>query len=377
MTAKMDKLCQDRDEAMKVLNALDPMNDGAKVDEYLAKVKDIDKAINAQEAIENLAKTSATETGAKVEAKKASGITTIVNAIKKGVFMDEAGTPLKTGGLNGEDYLLPVDVQLAIIKYKETLRSARDLVSVRQVSTLSGTFNYAKKISDGLIKFSDGDEVDSSKLPQFEQKKWDMEWYGAAIPITDILNGAQEAGLMDYINYWFTVRSIITENKAIFDALKEGYNSGTPMELADEAAIRTALNTKLDPLYVASTNMVIVTNQTGFNYLDQLKEADGSNKDLLQPDPTQPTRKLYKGIPIEVFTDAQLPNVDGTHAPLIMGDTKAGMWYMQYRDLFFDTDSGRGIGFLKNTTYLKVIEGFKPFLADANAYIYGSLTVSE
>lgn len=59
MTAKMEKLCQDREDAMRILNSLDPMNDGAKVDEYLAKVKDIDKAINNQETIENLAKESA------------------------------------------------------------------------------------------------------------------------------------------------------------------------------------------------------------------------------------------------------------------------------------------------------------------------------
>ncbi|MGQ0455225.1 phage major capsid protein [Bacillus sp. SS-TM] len=33
-----------------------------------------------------------------------------------------------------------------------------------------------------------------------------------------------------------------------------------------------------------------MTNQDGFNYLDQLEDKDG--RPLLQPDPTNPTRKL-------------------------------------------------------------------------------------
>ena len=55
--------------------------------------------------------------------------------------------------------------------------------------------------------------------------------------------------------------------------------------------IKDVLNVKLDP--AISPNAILLTNQDGFNYLDKLKDKDG--KYILQPDPTQPNRKLFNG----------------------------------------------------------------------------------
>lgn len=161
------------------------------------------------------------------------------------------------------------------------------------------------------------------KLPTFVQKTYTIGWVGAAIPVSNILSGAEEADLMTYLDSWFVKRAVLAENRDIFAALKAGYNSGTAKTIADETALRKSINTDLDPAYVENSNMVIVTNQTGCAYLDSL--LDANKRPLLQPDPTNPTKKLYKGIRVEVFSDAQLPNVVAstvTSAPFIYGDLK-------------------------------------------------------
>lgn len=61
--------------------------------------------------------------------------------------------------------------------------------------------------------------------------------------------------------------------------------------------------------------------------------------------------------------------------PVIYGATKDALWFMEYQNYYFDTDNGKGLGFAKNTTLLKVMEGFALCKADTSAYIYGSLTI--
>ena len=117
---------------------------------------------------------------------------------------------------------------------------------------------------------------------------------------------------------------------------------------------------------------MIATNQSGFACLDA--EKDGNGRPILQPDPSEPTRKLFQGLPIKVYPNAQLPNIDGTHFPIIYGCTKAGVDFMEYQDLLIETSEH--YLFNKNQNCMRVIEGFDIVPADTSAYIYGSLTAT-
>ena len=324
-------------------------------------------------AITNLEKAEALMNGKpeKPVDKNSDGFKIVANAIKTGRFVNAIGTPLYTGGVNGESYLLPEDVQLAINVAKKEWLSAKDIVTVETTTALKGSINYGTDPTTGLIAFDDGGEVDSSVLPTFSQKTYEIDWYGAIIPISQILTGAEQAGLMQFINIWFVRRSIISENTKIFATLKAGYNSGTPKSLANEAALRKSINTDLDPAYTKSAGMVIVTNQDGFDYLDGLTDDNGQY--LLKPSIADPTGYTYKGYPIKVFSNSQLPTTTNK-IPLIYGDTKDGATFKEYQGYFFDTDNGKGAGFAKNQILLKVIEGFDVMSTNTSAYIYAEMT---
>ncbi len=378
MTKQMEELLAKREELLNKVNALMANNqmeseEATKVLEAAAKNETAIKNLTAAENLQKgRMKVPAPEETSTIN-KNSTGFAVIANALKKGVFTNALGEPLKTGGMNGEQYLLPEDVKLAINVSKKEWLSAKDLVTVENTFALKGSVNYGKDPTQGLIAFEDGDEVDSSVLPEFEAKTFAIKWYGAIIPISNILAGAEQAGLMTFIDIWFVRRSIITENKAIFDTFKTGYKSGTPKALADEKVLRKSINTDLDPAFTKSTGMMLATNQSGFNFLDSIY--DESGHPLLQPDPTKPTSKLYKGYPIHVFSDSQLPNA-GSAAPIIYGDLKSAVTMKVYEDYYFDTDNGKGLGFAKNQTLLKVIEGFDVVATDGNAYVYGTLALT-
>ena len=112
--------------------------------------------------------------------------------------------------------------------------------------------------------------------------------------------------------------------------------------------IKTVLNKTLDP--AISANAIVVTNQTGFNELDKMKDTDGNY--LLQPDPTKPTQKLLKGRPVKVYPDKVLAN-DTTKAPVIIGDFKRAITLFDRQLLTVDsTNIGAG-AFETNSTKVR------------------------
>ncbi|WP_144500403.1 phage major capsid protein, partial [Bacillus pumilus] len=97
---------------------------------------------------------------------------------------------------------------------------------------------------------------------------------------------------------------------AILDGLKK-------VEFKGLDDIKKTLNVTLDTAITSSA--IIMTNQDGFNYLDQLKDADG--KYLLKDIPSEPTNKMLFGRRVVVISNKVLKTKAGK-APVIVGDLK-------------------------------------------------------
>lgn len=202
------------------------------------------------------------------------------------------------------------------------------------------------------------------------KKTFTIGWRGKLIPISRILLGAEKAGLMGYLNRWFVKNAVLTENSAIFAKLKSGYASGAPKAIAGWKALKKSIAVDLDPSCLLDG--VIITNQSGFACLDAEEDKDG--RPVLQENPANRTEKLFQGLPIHVFPDAQLPNIDTTNFPLIYGSVKAGCTFVEYAGLEFTLDGS--YLFNKNQNCLRVIEGFDVMSTDTGAYIYGKFSAT-
>jgi HK97 family phage major capsid protein len=284
----------------------------------------------------------------------------VMAKVLRGKKLTEAENALVTGGANGEDYLVPEDVDTEIREYRKNYKAAKELVTVIPTDSLKGSFNFESGAPTGLVDFEDGAELSEDNGVKFELKAWAIKLMGKIFPVSNILLGSEQAGLKAYLNRFFVKNAIISENRDIFNALKEGKE---PTAVTSLLEIKTQKNTAIEPDYLIDG--VIITNQSGFAAMDA--EVDKKGRPLLSTDLKNPTEKTFDGLPIHVFSDAQLPDVDGKH-PVFVGSTKAGVYFIDKEGYNFATSEHAF--FNKNQTAFRVIEGYDVLQADAKAYTY-------
>lgn len=306
------------------------------------------------------------------EPTKVDGFKMLAKIANKQALTDTEKAALVSGtdAEAGENFLIPEDVKTAINELRKTYVSAKELVTVVTTDSLTGSVNYEEGTPAGLTNFDDGTAIAEETGISFVQKNFTIQHYGKIIPISRILLGAEKASLEAYLNRWFVKNATLSENADIFATLKAGYNDGVPKAVAGWKALKASIEKDLDPSCLLAG--VIATNQSGFAALDAEEDADG--RPVLQPNPAHPTQKLFQGLPIKVYPDAQLPNIDATHFPVIYGDTKAGATFVEHSGLEFAISEHAA--FSKNQKLLRVIEGFDTMSTDTGAYIYGSFTAS-
>lgn len=249
-------------------------------------------------------------------------------AILKNALSETGGVPAGSEG----GFLLPVDFDNMIWDLRRQHVALADYVYIENVIALSG-WRARTKIDDytGFALMSELTDMDEANAPQFVRIDYSVKDYGGFIPVAADLIDDTGVNLMQFLARWMAKKSVSTENtliKAKLDTLVAktfDVTSGKGL-----TSLKTALNIDLDP--AISARAVILTNQSGFNFLDQLQ--DTTNRDLLQPDPTSPTNKMLKGRSVVVLSNAELANrvVTGTpdeiYAPIYIGDGT------EYIDLF-------------------------------------------
>lgn len=272
----------------------------------------------------------------------------------------------ESGGL-----IIPVDVQTKINEYKRAYPfNMQELVSSETVSFRSGTRVFEKLAeSTPWIEIEEWDSIPEVPAMQFEKKQYNIKDYAGILPIPNRMLQDTDAALMDTVARYIARKTLITRNKVILDTLADLYSD--PSDFSGLDAIKNALNVELDLAFVA--NAQIITNQDGYNYLDNLKDDTGNY--LLQPDVVNGTGKTLLGKQVVVVPNRELPTND-TNAPVYIGSLKEVI-------LFFDrgvyevrgTDIG-GDAFTRNSYDIRVIDRFGVESWDTAGVLAGFVDVS-
>lgn len=333
-------------------------------EEIVNQINDLERQYVVAEKLQNnkTAEITDEEIDKSIKDKKASGFAVIAKMLKGQKLNDVENAIIiesdNTENPNGTNYLIPEDVSVAIRELKRTYKSAKELVNVIPVTTLSGSTNFETDDNGLLDDFDDGETITESNNPKFAKKPWTIKFKGKLIYISNIVLGNEKAQLMSYINKWFIRKAVRTENKDIFTVLKKDKTVVAVKGLDD---LKKKINL-LDP----ALKQVIVTNSSGFAAMDEEKDLNG--RGMLQVDPTNASRKMFNSLPIEVFADNELPNVEVGKYPVFIGSTKDGIDFMDRESLDFATSEH--FAFNKNQTTLRVIEGYDVVETDKNAYEY-------
>lgn len=286
---------------------------------------------------------------------------------EKGMLLPNDTNP---DGEHGEGYILPQDIRTQINSLLRDFRSMRGIIGSIYTKALTGSL-VIDDVSNtaGLTAFEDGKELPESEAPNFKRAAFSQKEYGAIIPLSNVLIEMTDADLISYISAHFARKAVITENTKIIDALKKGK---TAKALSGYAALKSSINKDLDPASLFGT--VIVTNQTGFDLLDSQLDANG--RPILQPDPTQPTRRVFMGYPVEVYSNAQLADEADGSAPIFYGNLQQAAKFVESGYYKFATSDHAG--FTKNTTLARLVELFDVVQWDTSdkCYVYGKLSAA-
>ncbi|ELK44000.1 phage major capsid protein, HK97 family [Brevibacillus agri BAB-2500] len=293
----------------------------------------------------------------------------VISEYERRAVMNEGNTNPAIG--DGDvGIVVPQDIQTRINTLMRDWNDLSQYVTVENVSALSGS--RVLETDADMTPFADVDEygvIQATDNPKFTPISYKVKKRAGYLPLTNELLADSDANLLGYITNWIARKAAHTRNVHILSKLQ----SLTPKALADLKAINTVLNVELDP--AISRSAVLLTNQDGFNWLDN--QVDGMGRPILMDDITQPGRKLFKGRPIAVVSNRNLPSdTVNNKAPLFIGNLKQSMVLFNRR--FFELASTRegGDAWRRDTTELRTIMRDDYVQWDAAAAVYGQLDIT-
>ncbi|WP_144469469.1 phage major capsid protein [Bacillus thuringiensis] len=275
---------------------------------------------------------------------------------------------------SGKDggYIVPEDITTTINQLKQTVDSLEQYVNVQPVSTNKGARTLEKRAASTpfapLSEYGKPNAMQEIASPEFDRLSYAIEDYAGFLPVPNDLLDDTDQALESYLRQWIAKKSIATRNYLILQEI----NKLTKVDLKDYNGLKTTLNVTLDPIFAGAAN--IFTNQDGFNYLDQLEDKNG--RPLLQPDPTNPTRKLFSGKPVIVLSNKTIATDKDGKAPFIVGDLKEAVILWDRKQLSIDMTKEGGNAWRTNTSEFRAIEREDVTLWDQEAVVYGQITIA-
>lgn len=291
-------------------------------------------------------------------------------------------------GESGIGVTIPEDIRLDIIGLRRSDDNLEQYVNVEGVAKKSGMRNIevdAESVPfDNVEEAAEFPEMDEPKFRQIEYK---IKKKGGILKMTRELLEDTVVNVMAYINKWIAKKTKATRNAVILKKLNE-ITAGKEIVVSNTDSLKDIFNEVLDPAIASSS--IVITNQSGFNYLDKLKDKDG--KYILQPDPTQKTKgkllfgeypvvkiskKVMKSALItkkETVEGKEVETVVGYKHPVFCGDLKEAITLFDRNVLTIDmNDKAAGL-WEKDMTGIKVRDRFDVQAVDEDAVIKGEIT---
>ena len=217
---------------------------------------------------------------------------------------------LKTDGASA---VIPKELITPVFQLKQSNYNLAQYATVKQVSSGSGTYPIATSQQSAVLatkdELADIADVDAN---MFTEVPFDVKTRAGKIALSNEVVEDAEVDIVSEVKTQLQQLVDNTDNTQIMSLL-----TGTSFAKATAANIdelKKIFNVTLDP---ALSKMWLV-NQSGFNYLDTLKDSEG--RYLLQTNPTAPSGFTLLGAPVVMISDKLLANnADGTF-PMIAGD---------------------------------------------------------
>ena len=268
-------------------------------------------------------------------------------------FIDQMSEGVPAAG----GYTVPADIQTKVNQYKKALVNLEELITVENVSKSTGSRTYQTKAKAPI--FATVEEAAAIGLgtePTFEKINYACQKRGAIFETTDELLEDSDADIEGLIAKWIAEGDVHTSNYHILATLNTLDQTG----ITDIDGLKYAINVTLGSTYKKTS--VILTNDSGLNYLDTAKDKNG--RYLLTPDLNHPGQMLLAcgdiSVPIKAAPDEELANPSEGSYPFYVGDLKEFMRKYDLRKYTIKvTDVGTAnnkSAFENDMTYFRITE---------------------
>lgn len=278
---------------------------------------------------------------------------------------------------NGESaggFTVPQDIQTDIVELRRTENDLEQYVNVEPVKTLSGS-RVIELDADSTPwqDVDEGEEFHEEETPKFRLIKYKIGKKGGILKTTRELLMDSAVNILGYLNRWIAKKSRATRNAAILKKLKE-ITEGKEILVESFDDFKDVFNVKLDASIAQSS--IVLTNQSGFNFLDKLKDKDGNY--ILQSDVTDKTKKtLFGEYPVHKVSNKTLKSVEEegkVKHPVYMGDLKEAITLFDREKITIELSTEAGDLWAKDLTGIKVRDRFDVQSVDETAVIAGEIT---
>ena len=277
-----------------------------------------------------------------------------------------------TTGTGNAGLTIPEDIQLQIRTLTRSFASLESLVNVENVTTSHGSRVYEKLADITPLKDLDDESalIGDNDDPELTVVKYLIHRYAGITTVTNTLLKDTVDNIIQWLVNWAAKKDVVTRNAKILEIMGKAPKKPTISKFDD---IKDLENNTLDPVIESTSSFI--TNQSGYNILSKLKDADG--RYLMQPDVTSPDKYLIDGKPVIRIADKWLPDVSGSH-PLYFGDLKQGITLFDRQQMQIDTTNVGAGSFEHDTTKLRFIDRFDVQLIDDGAFAAASFkTVAD
>ena len=217
---------------------------------------------------------------------------------------------LKTSGATA---VIPQEVVTPVLELKNSKYNLAQYATVKTVSAGSGHYPIAKRNNKAVLatkeELADIADVDAN---MFEDVPFDVKTRAGKIALSNEIVDDSAVDIVAEVKNQLQKLVDNTDNQNIMKVLTGDTFKKETATTTDD--LKKIFNVDLDP----ALNKMWLVNQSGFNYLDTLKDNEG--RYLLQPNPTAASGFSLFGAPVVMISDAVMPNNSDGSFPLIVGD---------------------------------------------------------
>lgn len=275
---------------------------------------------------------------------------------------------------------VPQDIQTSIKELRRSQDALENLVNVETVSTETGT-RVIEKAADQTPFDNVEEEAEFQEVatPQFVKISYKIKKKGGILKVTRELLQDTAENILGYLRRWIAKKSKATRNALIVKKIDE-ITASKEVAIKDLDGLKDIFNVNLDPSIAITSG--VLTNQNGFNWLDKLKDSDG--KYVLQPDPTNASKKLLFGAyPVNVVSNKVLKSKgvgSSGHEtawkhPLICGDLKEAITIFDRENMTIEISTEAGDLWSKDQTGIKVRERLDIQTVDEEAIVKAEVEI--